>query len=73
MLKTFENKNTKNTKDVSNENISFDSKSNNNLLNPEYKKTVNKAVNTIKQKEQYLDTIADLKRISSECELYYLD
>jgi hypothetical protein len=34
---------------------------------------MDKAVNTIKQKEPYLDSIAYLKRVSSECELYHID
>jgi hypothetical protein len=60
MLSTLENQ-TK--KEVSNEHKSLlDSKSN----------TMNKSVNTYK-KEVYLDIISDLKRVSSECELYHID
>lgn len=61
MLSTLENKN---SNELSNEHKSSDPKS---------KKTINKAVNTIQQKEPYLDIIASLKRVSSECELYYID
>ena len=62
MLSTLENQ-TK--KEVSNEHKS--------LLDSKSKNTMDKSVNTIKQKEPYLDSIADLKHVSSECELYCID
>jgi hypothetical protein len=62
MLSTLENQ-TK--KEVSNEHKS--------LLDSKSKNTMDKSVNTIKQKEPYLDSIADLKHVSSECELYHID
>ena len=43
------------------------------LLDSKSKNTMDKSVNTIKQKEPYLDSIADLKHVSSECELYHID